>query len=234
MKMRLRPVPQVECVYRITANDLPLDHKLIGGKALGLRKIYDAGCPTLPSVVVTAAIFEELADELAVNPDASEIDGHLARGDEQSAFQISSRLRDRIESYRFSENHMSRFLSATHELTGDSDYITFAVRSSGSSEDQHDHSFAGCFASFLNVSTDNLAPAILACYASLYSRSSLLYSVKNNIPIITLSMAIVLQPAVPARAAGVGFSTDPRSGSISTSIIEASPGLGTTLVSGQV
>ena len=227
-------MPEVDCVYRITADNLPPDCTLIGGKALGLRAIHQAGCPELACAVVTTAIFKELAAELSLDADAAAIDRCLARGDEERALEISSRLRKKIAAHRLSGSHLSGILAAAHELTDNCEYRTFAVRSSGTCEDQHDHSFAGCFASALNVSPDDLVPAILACYASLYSTTSLLYSARNSIAVTSLSMAIVLQPAVPATAAGVGFSTDPRSGCDATLIIEACPGLGTSLVSGQV
>ena len=103
----------------------------------------------------------------------------------------------------------------------------WAVRSSSTAEDDAQASFAGQFESFLNVQTDGLAEAVLRCWQSARSDRVKTYAGDRS----PGSMAVLIQPMIPAQAAGVAFTTDPVSGEHHT-VIEAVAGLGDRLVSG--
>jgi len=104
----------------------------------------------------------------------------------------------------------------------------WAVRSSGTAEDDDQTSFAGQFESFLNVETDGLADAVLRCWQSAQSDRVKTYAGDRG----SGSMAVLIQPMIPADAAGVAFTTDPVSGEHHT-VIEAVAGLGERLLSGE-
>ena len=103
----------------------------------------------------------------------------------------------------------------------------WAVRSSSTAEDDDEASFAGQFESFLNVETDGLAEAVLRCWQSTLSNRVKTYAGERG----PGSMAVLIQPMIPAEAAGVAFTADPVSGKHHT-VIEAVAGLGERLVSG--
>lgn len=110
-----------------------------------------------------------------------------------------------------------------------------AVRSSATAEDSAGASFAGIHATFLNVTgASSIADAIRGCYASLWTPQAVAYRRKHNLGDDEVSAAVVILAMVDARAAGVGFSCDPKTGRLDRCHISATLGLGEALVSGAV
>jgi rifampicin phosphotransferase len=103
----------------------------------------------------------------------------------------------------------------------------WAVRSSGTAEDSEQASFAGQFETVLDVDAGGLADAVLRCWRSRLNDRVKAYGGDRGLG----SMAVLIQPMIPAEAAGVAFTTDPVSGHHRT-VIEAVEGLGERLVSG--
>jgi len=103
----------------------------------------------------------------------------------------------------------------------------WAVRSSSIAEDSERASFAGQFETVLNVGPGGLAEAVVRCWRSAFSDRVRVYGGDQRAG----SMAVLIQPMIPADAAGVAFTTDPVSGRRRT-VIEAVKGLGERLVSG--
>ena len=71
-----------------------------------------------------------------------------------------------------------------------------AVRSSATSEDSSNASFAGQFSTYLNVSKGNLIQSIKNCFASLFNPRVLNYLVSKNISSEEVSMAVLVQKMV--------------------------------------
>jgi pyruvate, water dikinase len=110
-----------------------------------------------------------------------------------------------------------------------------AVRSSATTEDAADASFAGLQDTYLWVSEAGaLLHKIRSCWASLYSSESLSYRRRRGVAESTVAMAVVVQTMVDARTAGVMFTRSPISGDRSVIAIEGAWGLGSALVSGEV
>jgi phosphohistidine swiveling domain-containing protein len=103
----------------------------------------------------------------------------------------------------------------------------WAVRSSGTAEDSEEASFAGQFETVLGVDASGLAEAVLRCWRSGASKRVKTYAGDRG----PGSLAVLIQPMIPAEAAGVAFTTDPVTGRHGT-VIEAVEGLGERLVSG--
>lgn len=102
-----------------------------------------------------------------------------------------------------------------------------AVRSSAIFEDSGQHSFAGQLETRLGVPSAEVAAAVRAVRASGLALRALAYGEAGGV-------AVLVQKMVPARAAGVVFSADPRTGRRDVVVIEAVAGLGDALVSGAV
>jgi rifampicin phosphotransferase len=104
-----------------------------------------------------------------------------------------------------------------------------AVRSSAVGEDSAERSFAGLFETFLGRRLpDEVEESVRACIASGCAPRVLEYAAADG----PLPVAVVVQRQVDARAAGVCFTRDP-SGQDGAVVIEAVPGTGDRLVSGQ-
>ena len=72
------------------------------------------------------------------------------------------------------------------------------------------------------------------CWASLYNDESVAYRRRLGLPEAGVAMAVVVQRMVAPRAAGVMFTRSPVTGDRSVVAIEATWGLGSALVSGDV
>lgn len=110
-----------------------------------------------------------------------------------------------------------------------------AVRSSATSEDSADTSFAGQQETILGVEGEAaLIDAIERCWRSLHSERAMAYRTRQGIDESQVAMAVVVQPLVPAEVAGVLFTRDPQDPDGRRMLAEASWGLGEAVVSGRV
>lgn len=110
-----------------------------------------------------------------------------------------------------------------------------AVRSSATAEDASGTSFAGIHESFLNVrGMDNILYTIKGCYASLWTPRAVAYRRKMDVKDGKVIPAVVIMEMVEAKAAGVGFTCDPRTGRGDVMVISANFGLGESVVSGAI
>jgi pyruvate,water dikinase len=115
--------------------------------------------------------------------------------------------------------------------------ILFAVRSSATAEDLPDASFAGQQETFLNIQGyDNLLDAVKRCFASLYNDRAIAYRVHHGFEhaVVALSAGIQRMVRSDKGAAGVMFTLDTESGFRDVVFINASYGLGETVVQGSV
>ena len=106
----------------------------------------------------------------------------------------------------------------------------YAVRSSASMEDGHNHSFAGQFKSVLNVQgIDNIMKAIEAVWSSVRSQAVSSYLERHGIDPHDLKMSVIVQEMIPPLYSGVSFSKNPITGMDET-IVEAVSGSGEALL----
>jgi phosphohistidine swiveling domain-containing protein len=107
-----------------------------------------------------------------------------------------------------------------------------AVRSSATGEDGAEQSFAGQYDTVLGVdSLDGFAAAVRQCVGSVKSERASSYS-SHGADAGAVTMHVVVQQMVDARAAGVVFTADPTSGRRDLMVIDAIAGLGEALVDG--
>jgi len=110
-----------------------------------------------------------------------------------------------------------------------------AVRSSATAEDGAVASFAGQQETILGVSGESeVLEAISRCWASLDSERAVAYRKRQGVTDDNLAMAVVVQRLVAAEVAGVLFTRDPLDAAGSRMLVEASWGLGESVVSGRV
>lgn len=120
------------------------------------------------------------------------------------------------------------------ELTGYKE-LAVAVRSSSSAEDLQDASFAGQYDTILNVcDREQLLYAVKQCWASLFSEHVRDYTSQKGIVLDAFPMGILIQQMVYPDVSGVIFSLNPVTLDQGEMIINASYGLGESIVSGIV
>lgn len=109
-----------------------------------------------------------------------------------------------------------------------------AVRSSATSEDNANRSWAGQLESYLNVSADTLLFSVKRCWASLYSKRAVSYLLGEKETSEFIRMAVVVQEMVNPEISGIAFSVNPVNEDRNEMIIEAAFGLGEAIVQGEI
>ncbi|MBS3820262.1 MAG: hypothetical protein GVY16_11180 [Planctomycetes bacterium] len=110
-----------------------------------------------------------------------------------------------------------------------------AVRSSGVAEDAAGASMAGLYETVLGVQGEQaLADAIAHCWASASADRVQTYLGQQGTAADAAALAVVVQRLVPADVAGVLFTSNPQAADGDEMLLEASWGLGESVVSGNV
>jgi pyruvate,water dikinase len=144
-------------------------------------------------------------------------------------------LRARLEGAPLPAELLDEIASAHGSLCRDDAGAAVAVRSSATTEDAADASFAGLQDTYLWVlGTEEMLRRVRSCWASLYSAESISYRRKHRFPEAGVAMAVVIQRMVDARTAGVMFTRSPTTGDRSVVTIEGAWGLGSAVVGGEV
>jgi pyruvate,water dikinase len=111
---------------------------------------------------------------------------------------------------------------------------SWAIRSSATNEDAGDASAAGVYRTEIGVVTTDVAQAVARCWASLWEERAVNYYVQRSAKALAPALAVIVQPMIGARVAGVAFSRHPITGREEEVLINAVPGLAEPLVSGRV
>jgi len=211
------------------------DRPTVGGKGGSLGELTRASIPVPPGFVVRTAAFERFLSALERDePIRSRVEA-LSAHELEEITAVSEHVRARIESAPLPDDVNSEVLAAHSELCGRDSNSPLAVRSSATTEDAADASFAGLQDTYLWViGTQAILKYVRSCWASLYSVPSIAYRRKHGLPEIGVAMAVVVQGMVNARKAGVMFTRSPLTGDRSVITIEGAWGLGSAVVSGEV
>jgi pyruvate,water dikinase len=122
-------------------------------------------------------------------------------------------------------------LMACHSLPE----LVAAVRSSAVDEDGATASFAGQHETYLNmVGADSIVEAVTRCWESARSERALEYRRKQGLSLESLNVAVLVQQLVASDVSAVVFSANPITGNRDEILINASWGLGESIVGGTV
>lgn len=208
------------------------DHNRVGGKCASLGEMTQAGVAVPPGFAVTTDAYRAMLDEHGLR---AEIERHIAtidHDDLDSIDRAAQSIRVRIRSHHMPEAVEAAIRAAYAEIGSD---LPVAVRSSATAEDLPDASFAGQQDTYLWViGGDDVIDRVRDCWASLYTTRAVAYREKNDIPQVDVDMSVAVQKMVNAKAAGVAMTLDPNTGDRTRIVIDASWGLGETVVSGLV
>ncbi len=214
------------------------DVATVGGKGASLGELLRAGIRVPTGFAVTTAAFRQTVEHLTIDGDP--IPARVAVLDPADAAALAAttaRIREVLESApppAEVADAVTAAYTALCEECGDPD-LSVAVRSSATSEDSAEASFAGLQDTYLWVrGAGSVLEHVRRCWASLYSVESVTYRLRRGIPETDLGMAVVVQRMVGARSSGVMFTRSPRTGDKSVVAIDASWGLGSAVVSGDV
>jgi cytochrome P450 len=207
------------------------DVAAVGGKAAGLGTLMQAGFPVPDGFAVTTHAFEAALGGGVSDRIAAEL-CELDCEDVEAVEDCGLRLRALVETTPL-PTALTTAIRAAYRGLGDD--VPVAVRSSATAEDGAEASFAGQQDTYLwVVGEDAVVDHVRRCWASLYSARSIAYRAERGIAHDGIQMGVAVQRMVPARAAGVAMTLNPANGDRSKIAIEASYGLGESVVSGAV
>ncbi len=175
--------------------DIGLDDRpKVGGKGGSLGELHRAGINVPPGFVVRTEAFEGFVDALEQrSPLRARVEA-LAADDLEGMGAVSRELRRRIEDAPLPADLQQEIRDAYGRLGELRLPPAVAVRSSATTEDAADASFAGLQDTYLwVVQADSVMHKIRSCWASLYSLESLSYRRRQGIAESTVAMAVVVQ-----------------------------------------
>ncbi len=214
------------------------DIHIVGGKCANLGELTAKGVTVPPGFAVTADAFRRFLEETkigeVIQKTLTSADGPR---DPKQYEEASQAIRKIIESAPMPLDIANEVRSAYRDLERKTSnpQVKVAVRSSATSEDLPDASFAGQQDTYLNVKgEDALVHYVQKCWSSLYTPRAIFYREEKGFPHEKVLISVGVQKMVESEVSGVIFTLDPVNGDPSKIIIESSWGLGEALVAGVV
>ncbi len=227
------------------------DISIAGGKGASLAEMYRNKFPVPPGFIVTAEAYRDFIESSGVKADVQRILAELNIEDTISLDKASKKIRGLIEGSKLPQGLQDEIFEAYSILSTSTDLkeadqsaldilktsregAFVAVRSSATTEDLADASFAGQQDSFLAVKGEkDLIDKIKKCFASLFTSRAIYYRTKKGFDHSKSYLAIVVQRMIDSDKSGVIFSKNPLADDGNV-VIEAVWGLGEGIVSGRI
>lgn len=207
------------------------DVLIVGGKGANLGEMTSAKINVPSGFVITADAYR---DFLKVNAIDSLIENGIKKSadDEKILLNEAEHFRGKIKSGKFPEQ-LENAIREKYFNLGNNTRV--AVRSSATAEDLPDASFAGQQETYLNVQgIESLLNGVRNCYASLWGNRAVSYRFHQGYDQTSVSIAVVIQEMIESEKSGVLFTVNPVNKKENEMQINASFGLGESVVSGRV
>ncbi len=206
------------------------DVDIAGGKGASLGEMTKAKILVPPGFIVLASAFDRFLEETDIN---LEVKAQLKKVDPKKTTTVddaSEVLRQLINRYSMPKDIEKAVLEAYDKLRAK--YV--AVRSSATAEDSKIASWAGELESYLGITKKDLINKVQKCWSSLFTPRAIFYRIEKGLDGKEVSVAVVVQKMVEAETAGVVFTAHPVTKDKNQMVIEASYGLGESVVAGKV
>ncbi len=220
------------------------DVTTVGGKnaSLGemITQLSSQGIRVPTGFAITADAYWHYLESNQLVETMKNIMGRLHdAGDVAVLHKVGSEIRDLIINADMPDDLAQEIITAYHKLSQhyDQNETDVAVRSSATAEDLPTASFAGQQDTFLNVVGDKtLLNACKKSMASLFNDRAIIYRIDQGFDHFKVALSIGVQKMIRSDGAvsGVAFSLDTESGFKDVVMIEASYGLGESIVQGLV
>jgi len=224
-----------------------------GGKGANLAEMYNLKLPVPPAFIVSAHAYQDFIEKTGLRTKLLE---EVSKIDIQNTVQLETKAKEIremviatpmprelseeiIEAYddlsidrevaeRANQNVLSMIKSAR-------DPVFVAIRSSATSEDSADASFAGQQETFLNVKgREKVLESVKQCWASLFTARAIYYRRNKGFKEETTYIAVVVQKMINSDKSGITFTINPSKNSMDEIVIESVFGLGEGIVSGTI
>lgn len=205
----------------------------VGGKGHSLTRLVGAGFAVPDGCILPTAVYRRFVRDTGIDHSVLEAaKPEIVRGTLSFA-AAAGRIRDLFDSPSLSDDLFDSLRNAYADVAADAAPV--AVRSSATTEDRPDFSFAGQQESYLDIlNQDAFMAAVRACWASAWSARALAYRHRVGVDNANVAVAVVVQCMVDAHVSGVLFTANPVTGTRREMMVNASYGLGEGIVGGTV
>ncbi|MDP2951037.1 MAG: PEP/pyruvate-binding domain-containing protein, partial [bacterium] len=217
-KNRDSEVDYVKWLFELSNKDVAV----AGGKGASLAEMFNNNFPVPPAFVVTAQAFGKFIEK--IEPEINEI---IKKTDVENTMQLnenSKKIRELIEMQELPRD-MEEQIVESYETLGveknrvekdpmkileKSEQVFVAIRSSATTEDLADASFAGQQETFLNIkSSKKLLESIKKCFSSLYTPRAIYYRERKGFGNVKALLSVVIQKMINSEKSGVMFTKNP-------------------------
>lgn len=213
------------------------DISIVGGKCANLGEIMvKTNIPVPRGFAITAYAYQYFIEKNNANIKIASLLKDLDELDIKNLEHISKKLRRYIEDLPVPEEISTSVIDSFKKLskiTGKSK-LKVAVRSSATAEDLPGSSFAGQQDTYLNIDQNNLIKYVKKCWSSLFTPRAIVYRKEKGFSHSDVLISVAIQELIDSKKSGVMFTIEPVSGNKDVIVINASWGLGESIVSGKV
>lgn len=207
------------------------DVLVAGGKGANLGEMSGAGIAVPDGFVITADAYRAFLKVNGLEEIFAE-ELRKAGSDETKLLGAAKRFREWIGQGKLPEEVESGIRGKYAQL---GEQVRVAVRSSATAEDLPEASFAGQQETYLNVrGIEEVLTQVRRCYVSLWGKRAVCYRRNQGYDQLAVALAVVVQRMVESEKAGVLFTVNPVTQNQKEMQINASYGLGESVVSGRV
>jgi pyruvate, water dikinase len=207
----------------------------VGGKVANLGEVHNAvGLPVPAGFAVTAFAYRSFIEGTGVQARLSERWAGVDWDDARSVRLAAARMQAAVLNAEIPHDVRESITLAAHDLYRQAPgRPRIALRSSAIGEDSH-ASFAGQYASYLNVPLEQVLRRWRETVASKFSSRALFYMHSKGFREDELAMSVGCFLMVEAAAAGVAYSADPTGAEPDAMVVTGVWGLGKPVVDGSL
>jgi pyruvate,water dikinase len=231
---RRREIPVAPWVLAFEELDLG-KADIVGGKAANLGEVKNRiGLPVPPGFAISSYAYKCFLEYNQLAERISELLGRWSMDNLDTLAQVSEELKAIIHAARVPQELVEAMRRGYDRLAESLGYRPLlALRSSAVGEDLT-FTFAGQYATFLNIPPEEMALRYKDIIASLFTPRALFYYKNKGFREEEMAMGVVVMPMVQAKVSGVLFTrhTDPRYPD--AVLINAVWGLGKYAVAGKI
>jgi pyruvate,water dikinase len=211
----------------------------VGGKGMSLAKLSRAGLPVPGGFHITTEAYRRFVSENALQSRILQALHDINASDPDTFEPVSQQIGELfvkgLVPTEIAEAISRAYADLCNHQSSFENQKFVAVRSSATTEDLPEASFAGQQDTYLNIRGEPaVLEAVKRCWASLWTARAMAYRSRQNIAPEEVALAVVIQELVYAEAAGVMFTANPINGRREELMITAAWGLGEAIVSGAV
>ena len=225
---------------------------IAGGKGANLAEMYNSKFPVPPAFIITTDAYRFFTEKSGIKEKIDSIIDFINVDNTKELEEKSKEIRTLITKSEMPEELKEEIIDsyenlnvdknalqgagrdALHILKYSNEPVFVAVRSSATTEDLEDSSFAGQQETYLNVKGNTeLIESVKKVFASLFTARAIYYRKKRGFSKEKFALAAVVQKMIDSDRSGVIFSANPVKENDNV-VIEAVFGLGEGIVSGRI